>query len=121
MRANTSPAIAPEEDTAASASAEASPRASPASAPLSALCLIARLHHIAADPAHLAHQLGWPASHAPDVDDLLLAAKRLGLKAKRSRSSVDRLNLAPLPALALMKGKANRSSCSPNAMASACC
>ena len=76
--------------------------ASPASAPLSALCLIARLHHIAADPAHLAHQLGWPASHVPDARDLLLAAKHLGLKARRSRSAIDRLGLVPLPALALM-------------------
>ena len=69
---------------------------------LQSLCVIARLHHIAAEPAHLAHQLGWPPSHTPSTDDLLLAAKHLGLKAKLSRSPVDRLNLAPLPALALM-------------------
>jgi len=69
---------------------------------LHAMCLIARLHHIAAEPAHLAHQLGWPPSHSPSTDDLLLAAKHLGLKAKLSRSPIDRLNLAPLPALALM-------------------
>ncbi|MBC7730319.1 MAG: type I secretion system permease/ATPase [Bacteriovorax sp.] len=66
------------------------------------MCLVARLHHIAADPAHLAHQLGWPASHEPDVDGLLLAALALGLKARRSRSSADRLKLVPLPALAIM-------------------
>ncbi len=72
------------------------------SAALSALCLIARLHHIAAEPAHLAHQLGWPASHRPSIGDLLLAAQQLGLKAKRIRSSADRLRLAPLPALALL-------------------
>ena len=69
---------------------------------LQSLCVIARLHHIAAEPAHLAHQLGWPPSHTPSTDDLLLAAKHLGLKAKLSRSPIDRLNLAPLPALALM-------------------
>ena len=69
---------------------------------MQSLCLIARLHHIAAEPAHLAHQLGWPPSHTPSTDDLLLAAKHLGLKAKLSRSPLDRLNLAPLPALALM-------------------
>src|SRR5205085_10757882 len=63
--------------------------------PLAALCLVARLHHVAADPAHLAHQLGWPASHVPSVDELLLAAKHLGLKAKRTRSSAERLNLVP--------------------------
>ena len=81
MRDNTSPAIVPDEDTAVPISAQERPVPSAASAPLSSLCLIARLHHVAADPAHLAHQLGWPASHEPDVDDLLLAAKHLGLKA----------------------------------------
>lgn len=74
----------------------------PVSGVLQSLCVIARLHHIAAEPAHLAHQLGWPPSHRPSTDDLLLAAKHLGLKAKLSRSPIDRLNLAPLPALALM-------------------
>jgi ATP-binding cassette, subfamily B, bacterial HlyB/CyaB len=74
-----------------------------ASTSLSALCLIARLHHIAADPAHVAHQLGWAPSHQPSTHDLLLAAKHLGLKTKRSRSSVARLQMAALPALALMK------------------
>ncbi len=76
--------------------------APPAPKALQALCLIARLHHIAAEPAHLTHQLGWPPSHTPSTDDLLLAAKHLGLKAKLSRSPIDRLNLVPLPALALM-------------------
>jgi ATP-binding cassette, subfamily B, bacterial HlyB/CyaB len=86
----------------AAASAGPSPAASTAAGVLQALCLIARLHHIAAEPAHLAHQLGWPPSHAPSTDDLLLAAKHLGLKARLSRSSVERLGLAPLPALAIM-------------------
>jgi ATP-binding cassette, subfamily B, bacterial HlyB/CyaB len=72
-------------------------------ASLSGLCLIARLHHVAADPEHLAHQLGWPPSQVPTVTDLLLAAKQLGLKAKLSRTATDRLTLAALPALALMK------------------
>ena len=70
---------------------------------LEAVCLIARLHSLAAEPAQLAHELGWPASHAPDLDDVLLAARHLGLKAKRSRSSMQRLGLVPLPALAVMK------------------
>ena len=63
---------------------------------------MARLHHIAADPEQLAHQLGWPPSHVVTSDDLLLAAQHLGLKAKLSRSTAPRLNLAPLPALALL-------------------
>ncbi len=69
---------------------------------LAALCLLARLHHIAAEPAHVAHQLGWTPSHEPGTTELLLAARHLGLKAKLSRSTPERLNLAPLPALALL-------------------
>jgi len=79
------------------------PSATPIPSALPALCLIARLHHMAADPAHLAHQLGWSPSHLPTASDLLLAAKHIGLKAKLSRSPIDRLNLAPLPALALLR------------------
>lgn len=69
---------------------------------VNALCLIARLHHLAAEPAHLAHQLGWTPSHLHATDDLLLAAKHIGLKARLCRSKHGRLNLAPLSALALM-------------------
>src|SRR6476660_920825 len=77
------------------------PQAStPSLASLRSLCLIARLHHVAADPAHLAHQLGWSPTHVADAQDLLLAARQLGLKAKRSRSSAERLTLVSLPALA---------------------
>jgi len=74
----------------------------PALAALSALCVVARLHQVAAEPEALRHQLGLGASAAAGVDDLLLAAKHLGLKAKLSSASADRLNLTPLPALALM-------------------
>jgi ATP-binding cassette, subfamily B, bacterial HlyB/CyaB len=70
--------------------------------PIPALCLIARLHYVAAEPAALRHQLGKAASDPITVDDLLLAAKHLALKAKRSQSSAERLKLAPLPALALL-------------------
>lgn len=72
-------------------------------AALAALCAIARLHHVAADPATLAHQLGLSSSEPLTVDDLLHAAKHLGLKAKRSITTVERLALTPLPALALMR------------------
>ncbi len=71
--------------------------------PLPALCLIARLHQVAAEPEALRHQLGKAPSEVLGVDDLLFAAKQLGLKARRSTSSVDRLKLVPLPALALMQ------------------
>ena len=67
-----------------------------------ALCLAARLHHIAADPESLAHSLGKSRSEPVTVQDILLAAKHLGLKAKLSRTAPDRLGLVPLPALALM-------------------
>jgi subfamily B ATP-binding cassette protein HlyB/CyaB len=70
---------------------------------LATLCAIARFHQIAADPATLAHQLGWSSDFHPSVPDLLQAAQLLGLKAKLSRTQVDRLPLTPMPALALMK------------------
>jgi subfamily B ATP-binding cassette protein HlyB/CyaB len=71
--------------------------------PLPALCLTARLHHVASEPGSLRHALGWSASNALGTDELLLAAKHLGLKAKRSSSNAERLNLVPLPALALLR------------------
>jgi subfamily B ATP-binding cassette protein HlyB/CyaB len=64
--------------------------------------MIARLHHVAAEPAHLAHRLGWTPSHISDADDLPLAARQLGLKAKRCVSDRERLKLVPLPALAFL-------------------
>ena len=75
---------------------------------LRALCLIARLHNVAANPATLAHQLGWSSHHRIGIDDLLIAARHLGLKAKRSRSRVDRLKLAALPALAVVNAPPGR-------------
>ncbi|MDZ7920673.1 type I secretion system permease/ATPase [Rhodoferax sp.] len=74
-----------------------------ASSALSALCAIARFHQVAADPATLAHQMGIASTDAVTTADLLGAAKHLGLKAKLSRSSIDRLGLVPLPALAVVK------------------
>ncbi len=71
---------------------------------LSALCAIARLHQVAADPATLAHQLGVSSTDRLSTDDLLRAAKHLGLKAKLSKSSIDRLAHSPLPALAIVRG-----------------
>jgi ATP-binding cassette, subfamily B, bacterial HlyB/CyaB len=76
--------------------------AAPAHSALTALCALARFHQIAADPATLAHQLGIAATDIIGTDDLLRAAKHLGLKAKLSRTRSDRLALTPLPALAVM-------------------
>jgi subfamily B ATP-binding cassette protein HlyB/CyaB len=72
---------------------------------LAALCAIARFHRIAADPATLAHQLGCSPGEDVDTDLLLRAAKQLGLKAKLSRTSLDRLALTPLPAIALLRSE----------------
>lgn len=71
-----------------------------AQASLESLCLLARLHHMAADAGTLAHQLGLGPSEALASSDLLRAAKHLGLKAKVATTTPDRLSLAALPALA---------------------
>jgi ATP-binding cassette, subfamily B, bacterial HlyB/CyaB len=68
--------------------------------PLQALCILARLHQISAEPESLIHDLGLTPSQAVGTQDLLRAAQHLGLKAKLTRTSVDRLPLSPLPALA---------------------
>jgi len=77
--------------------------ATPPDTGLAALCAIARLHQVAADPAHLAHQLGLSASDPVRVDDLLRAARHLGLKARLVRTRSERLMHTPLPALAIMR------------------
>jgi subfamily B ATP-binding cassette protein HlyB/CyaB len=72
---------------------------------MQAICLLARLHHIAAEPASLAHQLGIPPSETISHTDLLRAAKHLGLKSKISRTTPERLNMAALPAMAKLVGE----------------
>jgi len=69
---------------------------------LPALCALARLHQVAADPASLLHRLGLAPSDPLGIDDLLRAAQLLGLKARRVRTRRERLALTPLPALALL-------------------
>ena len=81
--------------------------AATASSALSALCVIARFHQVAAEPAALAHQLGLAPSAEPGAQDLLRAARHLGLKAKLVCSTPDRLAHIPLPALALMRTSGN--------------
>ncbi len=67
---------------------------------LPALCALARFHQVAADPQTLAHQLGLSPHQPGRPQDLLLAAKHLGLKAKWTRVQPERLRHTPLPALA---------------------
>jgi len=76
---------------------------SEASKSLMALCAVARFHHIAADPAALAHHIGLRSSEAASVQDTLQASRHLGLKARLSRTTAERLPLCPLPALAFMR------------------
>ncbi|MGE4237432.1 ABC transporter transmembrane domain-containing protein, partial [Hydrogenophaga sp.] len=72
-------------------------------APLAALCLVARLHQVACEPAVIAHALGIPKAQAASTNDVLLGARHVGLKAKLTRSTLDRLSQVPLPALALLR------------------
>jgi subfamily B ATP-binding cassette protein HlyB/CyaB len=69
---------------------------------LHALCAVARFHQVAADPSTLSHQLGLGKTDAIQLSDILRAAQHLGLKARLAQTTIDRLPLTPLPALALM-------------------
>lgn len=64
---------------------------------LTALKIIAHFHGIAINGEDIAHQ--YVHDHAMTVEDWLLAAKSLGLKAKLSKQKIDRLSLLALPAL----------------------
>lgn len=67
---------------------------------LTCLVMLARFHQIAADPEQLAHQ--FKASAEPlGKSDILLAARQLGLQAKPVKTSLDRLDRTPLPAMAM--------------------
>jgi ATP-binding cassette, subfamily B, bacterial HlyB/CyaB len=65
---------------------------------LSSLLMIAAFHGIAADEAKLKHEFG---AEPFSTDKILLAAKVLGMKAKLVKQPPERLDRAPLPAIAL--------------------
>lgn len=67
--------------------------------PLNLLCLVARLHQLACDPDTLRHALGLSPSQRLGPQDLVEAARHLGLKARRTRVALARLAHTPLPAL----------------------
>ena len=67
---------------------------------LLSLLTMAGLHGIAADEARLRHEFGDASFSA---ETLLLAAKSLGMSARLARQPVERLDRAPLPAIALGK------------------
>jgi ATP-binding cassette, subfamily B, bacterial HlyB/CyaB len=78
---------------------ENSPPAASTDTGLIGLVMMARLHGIAADPDQLAHEYrhnGRPFSNT----EILLAAKKLGLKVKAVNVRAERLATTPLPALA---------------------
>ncbi|MGH8354736.1 MAG: ABC transporter transmembrane domain-containing protein, partial [Pseudomonas sp.] len=66
---------------------------------LACLVMLARFHNLAASPEQLAHEFAEDGRRFGQAE-LLLAAKRLGLKAKSVRSTVERLAQTPLPAIA---------------------
>lgn len=76
----------------------------PASLPLvdtglAALLMLARFHHVAASAEQISHEFGstnQPLGQA----ELLLAARKLGLKAKAGKTTIERLDRTPLPAIA---------------------
>lgn len=63
---------------------------------LRGLVLLAQYHGVAADAARLAHEFGCNGE-AFDETTLLLAARKLGLKAKVSALPASRLPMANLP------------------------
>jgi subfamily B ATP-binding cassette protein HlyB/CyaB len=67
---------------------------------LQCLMLMSKLHGIAADVAQLQHQFGREAF---TTQTILLAAKKIGLSAKLVRQPTERLDRAPLPAIAIDK------------------
>lgn len=62
--------------------------------------MLARFHGVAADPAQLVHEYGHQGQPF-GVAEILLASKRLGLKAKSVRTDTKRLARTPLPAMAV--------------------
>ena len=64
------------------------------------LVMMARLHGIAADPDQLTHEYGHNGKPFSNTE-ILLAAKKLGLKVKAVKVAIERLLTMPLPALAL--------------------
>jgi subfamily B ATP-binding cassette protein HlyB/CyaB len=67
---------------------------------LACLVMLARYHNVAAEPEQLAHEF-QPDGAPFGKTDILLAAKKLELKAKAVRTDASRLDRTPLPAVAL--------------------
>lgn len=68
---------------------------------LAGLALLAQFHGVPVDVVQLAHQFAR-TGEAFDETTLLLAAKQLGLKAKITQQPAERIEMAALPALAMV-------------------
>lgn len=79
----------------------AAPNPEPPKADSGLVCLVmlARFHQVAASPEQLAHEFTPPGA-AFGTPELLLAARKLGLKARSVKGKVGRLAHTPLPAMA---------------------
>lgn len=69
---------------------------------LSCITMLARFHGIPVEPAQLVHEFGGDGD-AFGMAEILLAARKLGLKARKVVGSVERLASMPLPAIALAR------------------
>lgn len=69
---------------------------------LACLVMLARFHNVAASAEQLAHEFA-EAGGTLGISELLMAARRLGLKAKHVRTRRGRLTHTPLPAIALSR------------------
>lgn len=78
-------------------------RPPPISTGIVCLCVVAGQHQRSADPLQLARALGLDPGASISENQLLLAAKELGLKAKIARSNWTRLPNIGLPAIAQLK------------------
>ncbi len=63
------------------------------------LVLLARFHQQAVEPSQLVHEFGQ-AGTAFGPQEMLLAARKLGLKARPAQTRIERLEKTPLPAIA---------------------
>lgn len=73
---------------------------------LACLVMLARLHGIATDPAQLAHEFGEPGPTF-STTAILLAARKLGLSARRLQARAERLHKMAVPAICCDKNGAH--------------
>ncbi len=69
---------------------------------LISLVLLARFHGIPVEPEQIAHEFGLPGKLFA-TSDIMLAAKKYKLQVKHVKTSLDRLDRTPLPAIAISK------------------